>query len=97
MRDGSVAETWTDTIEGHWIADHSEDWGRPVLGDGRVGFGVARGFAVVRDWRSDAGGTPTTKSLTNLQNLEFHNVRRGYARVVVHPSRMNFAITVRSG
>jgi len=65
-----------------------------VRGDGRVGFGVARGFAVVCDWRSDAGGTPTTKPLTNLQNLEFHNKRLGYGRVVVHPS---VAVAVRSG
>lgn len=65
-----------------------------MRGDGRVGFGVARGFAVVCDWRSDAGGPPTTKPLTNIQNVEFHNMRRGYGRVVVNPGRM---VIARSG
>jgi len=36
----------------YWTPAKSGDWRTPVRRDGRVGFGVARGFAVVRDGRS---------------------------------------------
>lgn len=71
--------------------------GGPVRGDGRVGFGVARGFAVVRGRRTDVGVTPTSEPLTNLQNLGFVIRAAACRRVVVRPDPQRIAISVRSG
>ena len=88
VRDGSVAETWTGAA-------------CPREGGGPVGFGVARGFAVVCE-RSPTGRPaerrPTDRSLTNLQKLGFDRwTCETRICVAARRVRRNSAMSARNG
>ncbi len=79
------------------VADHSEDWQRPVPGDGRVGFGVARGVAVVCERTSVAGFNADDQAAHKFTKSRVSQHATGVWARSGTPDPKDMAVAARSG